>query len=60
MPMAPNTSVTMPPPTNQALPNWAEAPASGLNSSVHSRRITYTPTLVMSANRAPTGAVAAL
>ena len=60
MPTAPNAMVTMPPPTSQALPNWAEGPASGLNSKVHRRRMTYTPTLVISANSAPTGAVAAL
>ena len=60
MPMAPNAMVSMPPPMSHWLPNSADSPASAPNSSVHSRSTLYTPTLVMSANSAPTGAVAAL
>ena len=46
--------------TAAAPPKPAEAPASAGKHSVHSRSTLYTPTLVMSANSAPTGAVAAL
>ena len=52
--------VTMPPTISHCPPNNAEAPALLENISVHSRSKVYTPTLVIKANKAPTGAVAAL
>ena len=60
MPMAPTSMVTMPPTISHCPPNNAEAPALLENISVHSRSKVYTPTLVIKANKAPTGAVAAL
>ena len=59
MPSAPKASVTRPSPTSTGPPNSAETPASCGNSSVHTRRMAYTPSLVMMANSADTGAAAA-
>ncbi|MNT23251.1 hypothetical protein D3C72_1586630 [compost metagenome] len=60
MPMAPTNSVASPTLTSAACPKAAEAPVSGANSTVHRRSTVYTPSLVRSANTAPTGDTAAL
>ena len=56
--MAPKATVARPIHTSCSPPNRADTPASCGNSSVHTRSTAYTPSLVMMANSAATGAAA--
>ena len=58
-PSTPTTQVTIASGSSTGSTVKAEAPASGPNTTPCTRMMAYTPTLVMIANSAATGAVAA-
>ena len=57
-PMAPKATVASPIQMSKSPPNRADTPALAGNSSVHTRSTAYTPSLVMMAKSAATGAAA--
>ena len=59
MPMLANSKVSSPPQISTSLPNISEPVALEGNSSVHNRKMEYSPTLVITVNRAATGGLAA-